>query len=249
MVGAIALLAFAHSLRAAPADQDFDAIEAGTTSELNGALTFGGVVYATDAEDDQLAVDTISNITGNLPSLGSGNGLTAVWLGSNTGTYLQFATVDNSDNFRLVSFNAEVWGHNSQNSEVYTVTGYDDGEIRASATVNFRVTATYGADSSTIDYLRLTTSEESTSSGDGANAGTLSFSGTGWSNVDRIRITVADEEPNTILGVSIDNIAFAEAVVPVTDLAGNELAGTPYTSGETYFYDPNDAPTDITLSN
>ncbi len=247
--GALLLLLSGGILRAAPVDQNFDTIEAGTTSELNGALTFDGVVYSTDAEDDQLAVDTINNITGNLPSLGSGNGLTSVWLGSNTGTYLQFAAVDNGDNFRIESFNAEVWGHNSHNSEVYTVTGYDDGVIRASATVNFRVTATYGAGSSTIDYLRLTTPDESTSSGDGANAGTLSFTGDGWNKVDRIRITVADEAPNTILGVSIDNLNFAEAVVPVTDLAGNELIGLPYTSSESYFFDPNDAPTDITLSN
>ena len=80
-----------QSFAAAPADQNFDAITAGTLSALNGSLTFSGVVYSADTVDDQLAVDTISNITGGYTSLGSGNGLSSVWNGTNTGTTLTIA--------------------------------------------------------------------------------------------------------------------------------------------------------------
>ncbi len=192
---------------APPADQNFDALTP-QESALNGSLTFSGVTYSTDAVDDALRVDTIANVTGSLPSLGSGNGLSSVWYGTNTGTYLQFASVNAADDFRIASFNAEVWGHNSQNSEVYTLTGYDGATEVASATVNFRVTGIYGTGVHAISYTRLTTALETTSSGDGANAGTLTFTGSGWGKVDRVRITVADTEPNIILGVSIDLLDF-----------------------------------------
>ena len=190
-----------------PTDQNFDALSP-QESVRDGSLTFSGVTYSTDATNDALRVDTIANVTGNLPSLGFGNGLSSVWYGTNTGTYLQFASVNQEDDFRIVSFNAEVWGNSSQNSELYTITGYDNDTQVASATVNFRLTGTYGAGANTISYTRLTTPAESSSSLDGANAGTLSFTGGGWGKVDRVRMTVADTHPNTILGMSIDLLDF-----------------------------------------
>jgi hypothetical protein len=238
-------------LALAPADQNFDSIQAGTLSSLNGSLTFSGVIYSTDTVNDQMAVDTINNITGGLTSLGTGNGLSAVWDGSNTGTYLQFASVSNTNNFKIVSYNAEVFGHLAQCSEIYTLSGYRNGVQVASATVNFHVTGSYGTGTNIIGYNRLTTTQEEEATGDptghGANCGTLSFAGSAWNNVDQVRMTVADSPPNTILVVAMDNVVFAAPVLPnlpptnVTLSASslNESAGVNGTVGTLSTTDPD----------
>lgn len=222
---------------AAPASQNFDALLS-QSSPTGGTLTFSGVVYSTNSTNDQLRVDTVANVTGNLPSLGSGQALSSNWVGTNTGTFFQFASTSNVDNFKLTSFNAEVWGHSALMSEIYAIKGYDNGSEVASATVNFRASSTYGAGTSTVTYTRLTTPSETTSSGDGANAGTLTFTGSAWGNIDQVRMIVADTSPNTILGVMIDNLVFAAPALAASthtfDVAGNALTGIPYTSGETY---------------
>jgi hypothetical protein len=206
---------------------------------MNGSLTFSGVVYSTDTVNDQLAVDTIANVTGDLTSLGTGNGLSSVWDGSNTGTYLQIAAADSSNNFKLVSYNAEVFGHVSQNSEIYTIKGYDNGTEVASATVDFHQSGTYGSGANTISYNRLTTTQEDVSSGGGANCGTLTFTGSGWNNIDTVRMIVADTPPNTIFTVAIDKLVFADPVVPnnpprdisLSSASVNESAGAIATVG------------------
>ncbi len=208
-----------QSQAATPADQNFDATAAGTLSPTGGTLTIAGIVYSTNSTNDQLAVNTIAQITGNLPSLGTGNALASNWLGTNTGTYFQFASSNNADNFRLVSFNAEVFGHSSFCSEIYILKGYDNGTEVASATVDFRVSGTKGTGTSTLSYTRLTTAQETTDSNDGANAGTLTFTGSAWGSVDQVRAIVDDGAPNTILAFNIDNIDF-------TDPTGGVVAPT-----------------------
>lgn len=221
----VLFLAFAavSAQAAAPANQDFESVPAGTASARGGALTLSGVVYSSDATNDRVLVNPLDNLTGfPVPSVGTGKGINPTYDGTNTGTYIEFAAVSPTDNFKMVSLNAEVWGGSVGTSEIYTITGYDGASQVASATVNFRVAATYGTGTSTISYNRLTTSDETTSSNDTANCGTLTFTGSAWANIDRVRMTVAST--GKILTVIMDNLVFAAPVVP------------------------NSAPTDISLS-
>src|SRR3569623_2754940 len=63
----VALAAIPGAARLAQASpvlsQNFDGIAAGTTSSQGGTLSFSGFTYSTDAINDELAVDTIDNIT------------------------------------------------------------------------------------------------------------------------------------------------------------------------------------------
>ncbi len=77
-----------------------------------------------------------------------------------------------------------------------------------------------------------------------------------------VRVDVATGDRTVVSGVGVgDGPAFSyplgmlggavSSIIPtsgVMDLAGNELAGTPFTSGETYIYQTNSAPTAIQLS-
>ncbi|MGD8192156.1 beta strand repeat-containing protein [Brevibacillus ginsengisoli] len=193
--------------------QNFDSIPAGTRSSINGSLTFDGMTYSTDATGDQLVVDTIANIAGGFSSLGSGNGLSAIWAGTNTGTFFQFAAANSADNFKLLSFNAEVMGHISNNSQSYTLIGYDNNLQKATATVNFAFGGTYGTGNSTVSYTRLSTPDETST---GGNCGTLTFSGSDWDNIDQVKMIVADALPNTILFVAIDDLKVDVPVVVST---------------------------------
>ncbi|CAH1214857.1 hypothetical protein PAECIP111893_03858 [Paenibacillus plantiphilus] len=198
---------------AAPASQDFEDIPAGTESSVSGSLTFDGLIYSTDAAGDIMVVDTVENITAYpSPSLGSGNGLSSAYNGTDpSATYFQFASVSNGDNFKLTALNAEVWGHGSANSEIYRIDGYDDGVIKATATVDFAATSTYGLDDNSVSYTRLSTQYEIDNSG---NGGLLSFTGSAWGNIDQVRMTVADSSPNTFMTVMIDNLMVDSPVFP-----------------------------------
>lgn len=160
----------AQAWAAAPPDQNFDAISPQESpTQNNPTITFNSVVYSADTSNDAIRVDTISNVTGGLPTLGSGNGIISIWYGTNTGTYFQFASANNNDNFKLVSLRAEVWGGASGTAEIYTVTGYDDGSPVVTATVTFTADGTYGTGNAAIVYDRQTTPAEDTSSGNTAN--------------------------------------------------------------------------------
>lgn len=192
---------------AAPASQNFDAITPQESARTNNpSFTFGGVMYSTNALNDALRIDTIDNVTGFLPTLGSGNGLSSVWYGTNTGTYLQFASVLNTNDFRLVSLRAEVWGGSAGTAEIYTLSGFNNGVEVVSAMVTFTSSGVYGMGDDAIAYTRQTTEQEEIDSGNTANAGLLSF-GSNWDGIDQVRFTVADGK---ILGVSLDQITFAE---------------------------------------
>ncbi|WP_348730791.1 Ig-like domain-containing protein [Rheinheimera texasensis] len=211
---------------AAPPDQNFDAISPQeSTRQNNPTITFDSVEYSTDSLNDAIRVDTIDQVTGFLPTLGSGNGISSVWYGTNTGTFFQFASVNNTDNFKLVSLRAEVWGGSSGTAEIYTVTGYDDGNPVVTATVTFTADGTYGTGNAAIVYDRQTTPAEDSSSGNTANAGLLTF-GSSWTNIDQVRFTVADAN---ILGISLDQINFAEVDVTapaITSVSSSTANGT-----------------------
>ncbi|HSH15946.1 MAG TPA: MBG domain-containing protein, partial [Verrucomicrobiae bacterium] len=94
-----------------------------------------------------------------------------------------------------------------------------------------------------------------------ADDGNLYVADFGYNRIVRVDVATGDRTIVSAVGVG-DGPAFSSplgmlggavsSIIPtegVMDLAGNELTGTPYTSGETYFYDPNDTPTDIQLSN
>ena len=211
---------------AAPADQNFDAISPQeSATQNNPTITFDGVVYSADSSNDAIRVDTISNVTGGLPTLGSGNGIISIWYGTNTGTFFQFASANNTDNFKLVSLRAEVWGGGSGTAEIYTVTGYNDGNPVVTATVTFTADGTYGTGNAAIIYDRQTTGAEDSSSGNTANAGLLTF-GSAWTNIDQVRFAVADGK---ILAISMDQIDFAEVDVTsptVTSVSSSTANGT-----------------------
>src|SRR5690606_35940980 len=187
----------------------------------------------TNSINDSLAIDTIDNVTGYLPTLGSGLALNSNWRGTNTGTYFEFSTLNLLDAFKMVSLRAEVWSNSYGMSEVYAIKGFANGVEAASATVDFSQDGRYGLGDSYIDYDRQTTPQEEAESGGGANAGLLTF-GQAWDGIDTVRFEVADIPPFTILGVSIDELIFAPATTPIMapgtpgapDLAHNSDSGT-----------------------
>ena len=193
---------------AAPADQNFDAITPQESAQQNNpSITFNGVIYSADTTSEVIRVDTISNLTGMLPTLGSGNGITSAWYNS-SGTYFQFASVSNLNDFKLESLRAEVWGGGSLTAEVYTVTGYNDGNPVpvVSATVTFTADGTYGVGNAAIVYDRQTTPAEEANSSNSANAGLLTF-GSAWTGIDQVRFTAADGKP---LAFMMDQIDFSD---------------------------------------
>ncbi|MDF2647097.1 MAG: hypothetical protein K0Q73_2902, partial [Paenibacillus sp.] len=204
---------------AAPVSQNFDGITAGTKTI---PFTYDGVTYSTDSQSDPITVDMISSITGGINSLGTGKGLSSGSSGDAAATYFQFASESNADNFKLTSFNAEVWGYGSQNSVVYRLDGYDNGQIKATATVNFSAPdTTYGSGNDTISYNRLTTTQEEIDTANCANGGLLSFTGSAWANIDQLRMTVADSGPNTFMTVIIDNLTLTALPSATTGIASN----------------------------
>ncbi|MGN7477447.1 cadherin-like beta sandwich domain-containing protein [Solibacillus silvestris] len=188
-----------------PFTQTFDLIPAGTESEIDQPLKIDGMVYSTDALNEALAVETIRN-SGN--TIGSGHALNAIWYGTNTGTYFQFESENQLNNFKMTSLELDMWDHGSRNAEKYTVTGYDDGIAKVSVLVDFKTPN--GLATTYLDNLSSPNSELSWMRNVGPTGdftgGKLIFKGSLWSNLDMVRFTVADTAPNTILGAIIDNI-------------------------------------------
>lgn len=215
----------------APADQNFDALSPQeSTRQDNPSITLDGVIYSTNSTNDAIRVDTVDAITGMLPTLGTGNAIGSAWYGTNTGTYFQFASENNANNFKLNSLRAEVWGGTSGTAEVYTVTGYNNGSQTVSATVTFTADGIYGVGNSAIVYDRQTTGAEESSSGNTANAGLLTF-GSNWDNIDQVRFTTADGK---ILAISMDQIDFSEPTPPAPTVSSvtSSTANGSYNAGD-----------------
>ncbi|WP_413490271.1 beta strand repeat-containing protein, partial [Shewanella baltica] len=159
-----------------------------------------------------------------LPTLGSGNGITSAWYNS-SGTYFQFASVSNLNDFKLESLRAEVWGGSSNTAEVYTITGYNDGNQVVSATVTFTADGTYGVGNAAIVYDRQTTPEEEASSGNTANAGLLTF-GSAWTGIDQVRFTSADGKPLAFMMDQIDFSDVDSTPPTITSISSSTANGT-----------------------
>lgn len=210
---------------AAPADQNFDAITPQESAQQNNpSITFNGVIYSADTTSEVIRVDTISNLTGGLPTLGSGNGITSAWYDS-SGTYFQFASVSNLNDFKLESLRAEVWGGSSLTAEVYTVTGYNDGNPVVNATVTFTADGTYGVGNAAIVYDRQTTPAEETNSSNSANAGLLTF-GSAWTGIDQVRFTAADGKPLAFMMDQIDFSDVDSTPPTITSISSSTANGT-----------------------
>ncbi len=198
-----------------PFTQTFDLVPVGTESEKNEPLILDGIVYSTDAINEALHVDIIDN-SGN--TIGSGNALNAIWYGTNSGSYFQFSSEDQINNFKMTSIELDMWDHTSQNAEKYVVTGYDDGMAKASVLVDFKTekgVATNYTDESSNPNSELSWTRNEGSTGD-YTGGKLTFKGSLWANIDTVRFTVADIAPHTILGAVVDNIVLHSPVVNQT---------------------------------
>lgn len=129
--------------------------------------------------------------------------------GSVQGGYAELKTA-NGNNFKMVSFNAEFWGHsNGNSSEIYNVVGYRDGaEVVRANNLNIANSSTAGTGNNAVLWNRYNFNAN------GSNSGTLTF-GTNWGNIDQLRMYVADAAPNNWLVVVMDNLNFEP---PVTAL-------------------------------
>lgn len=219
---------------AAPADQNFDAIAPQESAQQNNpSITFNGVIYSADTTSEVIRVDTVEALTGITTfspiTLGSGNGITSAWYNS-SGTYFQFASVSNLNDFKLESLRAEVWGGGSNTAEVYTVTGYNDGNSVVSATVTFTADGTYGVGNAAIIYDRQTTPAEEANTNNTTNAGLLTF-GSAWTGIDQVRFTAADGKP---IAFMMDQIDFSDvdSTPPTVSLVSASTANGTYKVGD-----------------
>ncbi|OHY98660.1 cadherin domain-containing protein [Salinicola sp. MIT1003] len=179
---------------AAPQDQDFEGVATPVSSNGANTYTLDGVDYSEDTGGD-IVIDT-KDMTSNT-DFASGNAI-AFNVNSGTGTkYFQFSSSDLSNNFRLESLSAEVWGSEGSVENQYTISGYDDGVLKVSvSSVNFDLSQTYGSGNNAIDYSN--TSE--------AAGGALTF-GSNWNNIDTVRFT--SDNNKWVVGF-LDNIDFSE---------------------------------------
>jgi len=187
-----------------PPDQDF-----GTYEDLSygGSVTYELITYT--GSDAYVGIGDTEGQGISLSPLFSDS---AVVMGGNTpGGYVSFKSSSSANNFKIVSFVADLYGHsNGGMSETYEIKGFDNGTEVVSVG-NFIVTSSgsYGTGNATITWIREDYNDN------GSNSGTLTF-GSSWSNIDEIRFYPLDAEPNNNLFVGLDNIDFEPAVSPVS---------------------------------
>lgn len=187
-----------------PPDQNF-----GTYEDLSYgySVTYESITYT--GSDAFVGIGDREGEAISLSPLFSGS---AVVMGGNTpGGYVGFKSSSLSNNFRIVSFVADFYGHTNGNmSETYEIKGYDDGSEVVSVS-GFIVTSSgsFGSGNATIEWLREDYDDN------GSNSGTMTF-GSGWSNIDEIRFYPLDADPYNNLFVGLDNIDFEPAVLPAS---------------------------------
>ncbi len=187
-----------------PPDQNF-----GTYEDLSygGSVTYGLITYT--GSDAYVGIGNTVSQGISLSPLFSGSA--AVMGGNTSGGYVGFRSSSLSNNFKIVSFVADFYGHsNGNSSETYEIKGYDNGTEVVSVS-NFIVTSSgsFGLGNATIGWVREDYDDN------GSNSGTITF-GSGWSNIDEIRFYPSDVAPNNNLFVGLDNIDFEPAVLPAT---------------------------------
>ncbi|WP_100610158.1 T9SS type A sorting domain-containing protein [Confluentibacter lentus] len=205
-----------------PPDQNF-----GTYEDLSygGSVTYELITYT--GSDAYVGIGNTVGQGISLSPLFSGS---AVVMGGNTpGGYVSFRSSSSANNFKIVSFVADFYGHtNGSSSETYEIIGYDNG-LEVVSAGNFIVTSSgsYGTGNATITWVREDYNDN------GSNSGTLTF-GSSWSNIDEIRFYPLDADPNNNLFVGLDNIDFEPAVSPATAPTINTSAASSITvSGAT----------------
>ena len=200
-----------------PSDQNFGSYE---DISYGPSVTYQLITYT--GSDAYVGIGNTVDEGISLSPLFSGS---AVVMGGNTsGGYVGFISSSVSNNFRIVSFVADFYGHsNGNSSETYEIKGYDNGSEVVSVS-NFIVTSSgsFGSGNASIGWVREDYNDN------GSNSGTLTF-GSGWSNIDEIRFYPLDTAPNNNLFVGMDNIDFEPAVSPATAPTVSTSAATSIT--------------------
>ena len=147
---------------------------------------------------------------------------------TSTGSYGEFRSVSNANNFKIVSLIADFLGHSADSPEIYNIVGYDNG-VETVRVNGFTITTTgsYGTGNAAINWNRINHTGTL-----GSNTGTLTF-GSGWSNIDEVRFEAADAAPNNLIYFALDHLDFDTAVsnsapalggAPTDDTATEDVA-------------------------
>jgi hypothetical protein len=166
---------------ATPNDENFDAFaNDNPTTGVPGPRTLVSFVFEghrTDADgaDGGNGASTHTLATGVVDpihmSIGSGKVLGLNYGAIFTADWWQFRSILPADNFKLASFQLE--SSSIGYDDIVTISGYNDGALVVSATVDMTASGTYGA----ITYVLI-----------GGAGGTLTF-GAGWGNIDTVRFS------------------------------------------------------------
>jgi hypothetical protein len=193
-----------------PNDQNFEAFPVDISGiGVIGANTLGSFVFEGHRIDPggtgDISTAVIDSAATGL-SIGAGKALALNYGYLFTTDWWQFRSVSALDNFKMASMAIESADGGFDN--VVTVSGYNDGALVVSATVDLTASGGYGS----IGYARI----------GGAVGGTLSF-GAGWGNVDTVRFfSTAGDPYGTELW--IDNIDVSAAVA-ITSAAYDAASG------------------------
>ncbi|MCH7411005.1 hypothetical protein MM239_16480, partial [Belliella sp. DSM 111904] len=197
-----------------PPDQDFGDYE---NLDYGASLTYQCITYT--GSDALVGIgNAVSQAITSSPLF---SGSAVVMISDSPGGYVSFKSTQSSNNFRIVSFVAEFFGHsNGEVSEVYSIKGFDNGiEVVSVTGFEVRTSGNYGIGNATIGYAREDFDEY------GSNSGLLTF-GTGWNNVDELRFYTEEAAPYNNIYVALDNINFEPAEIVISSPIVNTDAAT-----------------------
>ncbi|WP_379135385.1 hypothetical protein, partial [Paenibacillus sp. sgz500958] len=187
------------AVASSPVDENFESYS--HSGNTTNSRTLGSLIYSSNGTSQVDIIDDTDAFLGeHIDGFDDHSVINDFkWDASDSITYFEFASADLSNDFRLVSLNANVVDQDS--AQVYEITGYNGGSgmspVVTVSGFDFGTSGDYGSGSSAITY----TKEPSV-----YRAGALSF-GSDWDHIDTVRFTRTD---NTGSGVTmiIDNIDF-----------------------------------------
>ena len=207
---------------ATPSDQLFD----GKSLSGVNSLVLDGIRYTTNNNTDSLyngicvgGCDAFClNYTSANSTYYSGHALTNDFSFSKAPTFFQISSEDLVNNFKINSMYYIVTDDGTGHK--INIEGYDGDTLVASTYgVDMETSGTYGTGTQTITLVN-----DINSKSDAEHGGLLSF-GSGWTNIDTIRIT-NNTDGGTVYAV-IDTLDFSDVTdVSVSDINVNEDAGT-----------------------